>query len=164
MNFMSSDKRREDDKPHLDGIFGELVSFWVFGPNAEASEHNYRYHPLKLVIWTIAAIGVSAVVSAVRLALFGEPTVGWAVALFPLVLPLTGALAHRPPRYVPGLVTGLAAGLVTALLLGIDLGSSLSSFWTGFAAMCVGFLMCSVVFAAVTWPRPAPPDEDLGSR
>ncbi|RBQ14956.1 hypothetical protein DP939_37860 [Spongiactinospora rosea] len=140
-------------------MIGELLTFWTFGPDAYASEHNRRYHPLKLVIWTVVAVGVSAVVTAVRLALSGEPRAGWAVALFPLVLPLTGAVAHKPPRYVPGLVAGVSAGLVTALLLGIDLGTSLSSFWSGFAAMCAGFLACSVVFSAVTWPRPTPPEE-----
>ncbi|WP_327584025.1 hypothetical protein OHA25_50790 [Nonomuraea sp. NBC_00507] len=155
---MAEEKRPEDDKPNIGDLIGELLSFWAFGPDAYASEHNVRYHPVKLVIWTFVAIGVAAAVSAVRLAMFGEPRVGWAVALVPLLLPLTGALAHKPPRYVPGLVWGLTAGLVTALLLGIDLGSSLGSFWTGFASVCAGFLVCSVVFAAVTWPRPEPPE------
>ncbi|MEV4800133.1 hypothetical protein AB0K18_08950 [Nonomuraea sp. NPDC049421] len=156
---MSSDRSPGDGRADLGDMIGELLSFWTFGPEAHASEHNVRYHPVKLVIWTVVAIGVSAVVSAVRLALFGEPTAGWAVALFPLVLPLTGALAHRPPRYVPALAGGLVAGLVVALLLGIDLGQSYSSFWAGLAAMCAGFLACSVVFAAVTWPRPTPVED-----
>jgi hypothetical protein len=128
-------------------------------PDAHGSERYHRYHPVKLVLWTLVAIALTAVVYAARVALFGEPKVGWGIALFPLLLPLTGAVAHRPPRYVAGLASGLAAGLVTALmLLGVDLGSSLSSFWMGFASVCAGFLVCSVVFAAVTWPRPEPPD------
>ncbi|TMR97472.1 hypothetical protein [Nonomuraea basaltis] len=154
---MHPEKRPDDDKPDIGDMIGELLSYWAFGPDAHASgEHNLRYHPVKLVVWTLVAIAVSAVLSAVRLALFGEPRVGWAVALFPLLLPLTGALAHKPPRYVPALAWGLAAGAVTALLLGIDVGASLSSFWTGFVAVCAGFLLCSVVFAAITWPRPEP--------
>lgn len=153
---MSPDKSPDGGRTGIGDMVAELIGFWTFGPEPHASEHNVRYHPVKLVIWTIVAIGVSAAVSAVRLALFGEPRAGWAVALFPLVPPLTGALAHRPPRYVPALVAGIAAGLVTALMIGIDLGTSLSSFWTGFAGMSAGFLACSVVFAAVTWPRPAP--------
>ncbi|MGN9841051.1 hypothetical protein ACTMTI_23290 [Nonomuraea sp. H19] len=138
-------------------MIGELLAFWMFGD--VSGEHNLRYHPVKLVIWTLVAIAVSAVVSAARLALFGEPRTGWAIALLPLLLPLTGALAHKPPRYVPGLTWGLAAGLVAALLLGIDMGTTLSSFWAGFTAVCAGFLVCSVVFAAITWPRPEPPEE-----
>ena len=50
------------------------------------------------------------------------------------------------------------AGVVTALLIGIDMRTTLSSFWVGFAEVCAGFLVCSVVFAAVTWPRPEPPE------
>jgi hypothetical protein len=150
-------EKPEDDKPEIGDMIGELLSFWALGPDVYASEHNRRYHPVKLVVWTLVAIAVSAGVTAARLALFGEPTAGWAIALFPLLLPLTGALAHKPARYGPALGWGLAAGLVTALLLGIDLGTTLSSFWSGFAAMCAGFLVCSVVFAAVTWPRPEPP-------
>ncbi|MFD1540951.1 hypothetical protein [Nonomuraea guangzhouensis] len=155
---MTEEKHPDDDKQNIGDMIGELLSFWTLGPDAYAAEHNTRYHPVKLVIWTLVAVGVSAAVSAVRLALFGEPTAGWAVALFPLVLPLVGALAHKPPRYVAALGWGLGVGLVTALLLGIDIGSSLSSFWTGFASVCAGFLVCSAVFAAVTWPRPEPPE------
>ncbi|RVX38596.1 hypothetical protein EDD27_0918 [Nonomuraea polychroma] len=155
---MQPEKSPDDDKPDVGGMIGELLSFWAFGPDAHGSEHFHRYHPVKLVVWTLVAIAVSAVVSAVRVALFGEPTVGWAIALFPLLLPLTGAVAHQPPRYVAGLAWGPAAGLVTSLLLGIDIGSSLGSFWTGFASVCAGFLVCSMVFAAVTWPRPEPPE------
>lgn len=154
---MADSKESDDDKPDIGELAGELLSFWAFGPDAHASEHNLRYHPVKLVVWTLVAIAVAAGVTAVKLALFGEPRAGWAVTLFPLLLPLTGALAHRPPRYVAALVSGVTAGLVAALLLGIDMGTTLSGFWAGFAAMCAGFLVCSVVFAAVTWPRPEPP-------
>ncbi|MFD1543936.1 hypothetical protein [Nonomuraea guangzhouensis] len=45
------------------------------------------------------------------------------------------------------------------MLLGIDVATTLSSFWAGFAAVCAGFLVCSVVFAAITWPHPASPEE-----
>ncbi|WP_188194718.1 hypothetical protein [Nonomuraea sp. SYSU D8015] len=138
-------------------MIGELLSFWAFGPDAYASEHNLRYSPAKLVVWTLVAIAVSTIVSAARLSLVGEPRAGWAIALFPLLVPLTGAVAHKPPNYVPALVWGLKAGMVTALLIGIDMGTTLSSFWAGFAGLCSGFLVCSVVFAAITWPRPEPP-------
>ncbi|MEV6150359.1 hypothetical protein AB0L53_08450 [Nonomuraea sp. NPDC052129] len=141
-------------------MIGELFSYWTFGLDAHASgEHNLRYHPVKLVVWALVAIAVSAVMSAVRLALFGEPQAGWTVALFPLLLPLTGAVAHKPPRYAPALFWGLAAGGVTAVLLGIDVATTLSSFWAGFAAVCAGFLVCSVVFAAIARPHPASPED-----
>ncbi|HEX4816829.1 MAG TPA: hypothetical protein VFV66_29150 [Nonomuraea sp.] len=156
---MAEEKESENDRPHIGDMVAELLSFWAFGPDAYASEHNVRYHPVKLVVWTVVAIAVVAGLSAARVAFFGEPTGGWAVMLFPLLLPLTGALAHRPPGYAGGLVSGVAAGLFAALLLGIDFGTTLSGFWAGLAAVCAGFLVCSVVFAAVTWPRPEPPPE-----
>ncbi|MFI7700449.1 hypothetical protein [Nonomuraea sp. NPDC049480] len=155
---MAEEKGHEADKPDFIGMIEELLSFWMFGSVGSTSEHNLRYHPAKLVIWTLVAIAVAAAVSWVKLALFGEPRAGWATTLLPLLLPLTGAVAHRPPRYVAALAWGLAAGVVTALLIGIDMGTTLSSFWAGFAGVCAGFLVCSVVFAAVTWPRPEPPE------
>ncbi|WP_433258419.1 hypothetical protein ACQPYK_23455 [Streptosporangium sp. CA-135522] len=156
---MTPKNRPDDDKPDIGGVIDDLLSFWVFGSIGSTSQHNLRYHPVKLVIWTLVAIAVAAVVSAVKLALFGEPRSGWATTLFPLLVPLTGAMAHRPPRYVSALAGGLVAGVVTALLIGIDMGTTLSSFWAGFAGVCSGFLACSVLFAAVTWPRPEPPEQ-----
>jgi hypothetical protein len=155
---MAPEKRPEDDKPDIGEMIRELLAYWTFGWDSYTSEHNVRYHPVKLVVWMLVAIAVSAGVSAARIALFGEPVAGWAIVLFPLLIPLTGAVAHRPPRHVPALAWGLAAGGVTALLIGIDMGTTLSSFWAGFAGVCAGFLVCSVVFAAITWPRPEPPE------
>nr|WP_055502687.1 hypothetical protein [Nonomuraea pusilla] len=147
------------ERPDLGGMVVELLAYWTFGgdPHAAGETTGHGYGPVRLVVWTVAAIGVAAAVSAVRIALFGEPTAGWGIALLPLLLPLTGAVAHRPPGYVPALVSGVAAGLVAALLLGIDLGTTLSSFWAGFGAVSAGFLVCSVVFAVVTRAAPAPP-------
>ncbi|WP_188189917.1 hypothetical protein [Nonomuraea sp. SYSU D8015] len=156
---MTSEQSPDDGKPDIGDMIGDLLSFWMLGSIGSTSEHNLRYHPVKLVVWTLVAIAVATVVSAVKLALFGEPRAGWATTLIPLLLPLTGAVAHRPPRYASALAGGLAAGVVTALLIGIDMGTTLSSFWAGFAGVCAGFLACSVVFAAVTWPRPEPPEQ-----
>ncbi|MEU0477564.1 hypothetical protein ABZ260_00030 [Streptosporangium sp. NPDC006013] len=144
----------QDWKTGVGEMVADLFSYWMFGPGAyTAGESDRQYGPVKLVIWTVFAIGIAAAVSALRIALFGEPRAGWGIALVPLILPMVGALAYRPRHYIPGLVLGVIAGLLTTVGLGLDLGSTTSSFWGGLAVVSAGFLVCSVVFAAVTWPR-----------
>ncbi|MFC4534494.1 hypothetical protein [Sphaerisporangium dianthi] len=144
----------DDWRSGIGDLVADMFSYWTFGLGSySAGESDRAYGPVKLVIWTVVAIGVAAAVSALRIALFGEPTAGWGIALVPLIMPLVGALAHRPRHWVPGLVLGAGAGVLTAVGLGIDLGSSIGSFWGGMAAVSAGFLVCSIVFAAVTWNR-----------
>ncbi|GAA5084794.1 hypothetical protein HNP84_010156 [Thermocatellispora tengchongensis] len=150
---MEPEEEARDWRAGLGDVVGEFVSFWLFGLGGYEGEATSRgYGPVKLVVWTVAAIGVAALVSAVRIAVFGEPRTGWAIALFPLILPMVAAVAHRPRRWRGGLGLGVVAGVLVAAGIGIDLGGSLGSFWSGLAAISAGFLACSVVFAAVTWP------------
>ncbi|MBF8184671.1 hypothetical protein ITP53_02695 [Nonomuraea sp. K274] len=144
---MQAEEKSGEDRPDFIDMIGEQLAYWTFGPDPHMSgAPGSSYTPVRLVVWTLVAIAVSAGVSAVRLALSEKPPqVGVAMVLIPLLLPLIGALAHKPPRHVLALGCGLAAGVGTALALGID-----GPYWTAFAAVCAGFLVCSVVFAAVT--------------
>ncbi|MFF3666096.1 hypothetical protein [Microtetraspora malaysiensis] len=145
-------KEPDDWKSGIGDLVADLLSYWTFGAG-DYTGSSRPYGPVRLIVWTALSIGVAASVSAVRIALFGEPRAGWAIALVPLIMPMVGALAHRPRRWQGGLALGAATGVLTAVGLGIDMSSSVNGFWSGFIAISAGFLVCSAMFAAITWPR-----------
>ncbi|WP_067175458.1 hypothetical protein [Microtetraspora niveoalba] len=148
------EKEPENWKSGIGDLVAGLLSFWAFGIGTyEAGESDRAYGPVRLIVWTLVSIGVAAAVSAVRITLFGEPRAGWGIVLIPLVLPMVGAVSHRPRRWQGGAIAGVAAGVLVAVWLGVDMGSSVSAFWGGFIAVAAGFLVCSAVFAAVARPR-----------
>jgi hypothetical protein len=150
-------QRSSELREGLGDMVTDMLTFWLFGPidaAYEAGRSDERFGPVKLIVWTIIAIGVGAGIVGLRHLLFGSSSgMGWAIAVVPLVLPVVGALAHRPPRRWPGLAVGVLAGAPAGLAVGVATASSLGSPWHGFAGLSSGFLVGMIGFALVTGVR-----------
>ncbi|MDL4773850.1 MULTISPECIES: hypothetical protein [Thermomonosporaceae] len=130
-----------------------MLAFWWFevGSAYEPGRSDERFGPVKLIVWTIIAVAVAAAGLGVKLLLFGgPPVVGWAVAVVPLMLPMVGALAHRPPRRWLGLLVAVLFGALVGIAVGTSTASPLGSLWSGFVGLSSAFLVGAVGFALVT--------------
>ncbi|MFC6883830.1 MULTISPECIES: hypothetical protein [Actinomadura] len=132
----------------------DMLSFWWFGADGggayEPGRSDERFGPVKLLVWTAVAIAAAAGMLGLRLLFGGPPTAGWAIAAVPLVLPVVGALAHRPPRRWRGVAVGVLIGTPVGLAVGASTASPLGSLWSGHLGLSSAFLAGAAGFASVT--------------
>ncbi len=141
----------------LGDMLADMLTFWWFESSEayEPGRSDERFGPVKLIVWTVVAVAVAAAGLGVKLSLFGgPPVVGWAVAAVPLMLPMVGALAHRPPRRWPGLAVAVLLGALVGGAVGASTAAPLGSLWSGFVGLSSAFLVGAAGFALVTRSSP----------